>query len=179
MIDTSFKSLKIGDKIYILKHGDGLAFHECVVVTTKNEMSMPAETIQGIFSPVTITAKSDTGDFNLPRLDGIKDLYEIEKDGVINVIATTKDKINDYVKRVYNEAKMHIGNMDKYKKTVEDGDKVLIALSNNPMEAGEARMASMESEISMLKSGIEQLLSRIPAPSTPAEQTTNNREIKP
>lgn len=161
MIDKMFKTLQAGDTIYVLKDGHGMLFHECKVVSTNPEIPSIDDRFKGIYSPMTIIAKdvSEGGEtFKLEHLNSLDKKVEIPDNGVKKIIAISKEDINEYVKKAHDEAKMHISNMDKYKKIVDDSDSILLSLSKSPADASEIRLSKVEDKLDKMYSLLEKQL---------------------
>lgn len=146
-----FKNIKVGDSIYILKNISGLVYYDAIVSTVVPEVSNQFELMRGVYSPVTITAKSkEDEEFKLDRLNAMLDYMEIPQNNGTIIISTSKDKINNYTKKLYDEAKMRLSKVDEYKKIIEDGEIILSTIALNPSDITEIRVNKIGSSIEQM-----------------------------
>ena len=156
-----FNNLKINDKIYILKNNEGLKFYECDVTSVKPETPIATELVKGIYTLTTITAKCDEEEFKLDRLNAMQSYVELPQSNGSIIISTSREKINDYVKKTYDESKMRLSKMGEYKKKVEDGEEILKNLSLNPNDVNEIRFNKIEESVSKMSDSFGEMLNML------------------
>lgn len=158
MVDKMFRTLKVGDKIYVVKDGKDLVFHECTISSTMPESANVNDTMNGVFSPITIIAKSDTEEFKLSHINSMLDYLEINGADETKVISSDKSKINDYVKRIHDDAKYQLSKMDVYKNKITQGDAIILSISANPKDTSDIRFNNLEKSVSGLTSNMDKIL---------------------
>ena len=159
-----FKDIKEGDEVYMLE-----------INPSTNVPTYMVGKITGITNPsahpIPISNPLNFGSFST-SIDVIISVEDQEDKQFTSIstnndyitagkyrVATTKEKLNSEVKRIYEEANKHINNMDNYRSITEASSNILQQIGYvSPSSIAETKMSQVENKIDSLSNDMAKLV---------------------